>query len=388
MRVAFASHHHQDDVRAFSGIPYFMSRAIQADSEFFEYIQCPDYSHELVQTGGKEGWDEIERIGRFLTEHLHRIDVDVVICLESSMIPFVKTEKPVVLWHDSTWFSLMQMDFDQFKSRHPLLYEWDRLTLDRCDLIAFAADWVKDQVLTFYGVASGKIHVVPFGANIEPVSQKAADMFIAARDRSVCRLGFLGMDWVRKGLPLGYQVAAGLNANHLRANLTVMGCDVPPVGLRRKLGHYLGFRSFTETERFRIRFASDAAVNKMGFLAKDIPSQKNRICEVMQNTHFLLHPADFECYGIALVEANAFGVPVLATDSYGPKTIVRDGFNGHLFDKSLYVKKASECIQRYMNDIESYRSLARSSFAEYSARYSWPVCYGKLKELTEKVLPT
>ena len=44
-----------------------------------------------------------------------------------------------------------------------------------------------------------------------------------------------------------------------------------------------------------------------------------------RNSHFLSHPADFECFGIALTEANTFGIPVIAIKKHRPKIIIRDG---------------------------------------------------------------
>jgi glycosyltransferase involved in cell wall biosynthesis len=380
MRIAFASEH-PNQISAFSGIPYYMSRAISADSEYFEYIQCPCYKLEQVRRGC--GWSEIERIGKFLSERLQTMDVDAVICQGSSMIPFLKTNKTVILWHDSTWFSLMQMNFEEFKSQYPLLYEWDRITLERCDLLAFAADWVRDQVIAHYHVVPRKVHVLPFGPNMEPVSQQAVADSIASRKNTTCHLAFLGVDWLRKGLPLAHGVMTRLNKNEngVRAELSVIGCDIPTIGLKRQVKHYMRYRPFKGVERFQMQYSNDTAVKKIGFLSKDVSSQYHLFREIIQNTHFLLHPASFECFGIALVEANAFGVPVLATDNSGPRTIIRDGLNGHLFQQNEYVDCASDLITHYMNDFNSYKSLALSSFREYRDRLNWSTSYRKLKEL-------
>jgi glycosyltransferase involved in cell wall biosynthesis len=382
MRIAFATEH-PNAIGAFSGTPYYMSKTISEDSDHFEYIQCPQYNIEQVRIGGLR---EIENVGRFLSEHLQKLDVDAVICQGTSMIPFLKTDKPVVLWHDSTWFSLMRMDFEAFKSQHPLLYEWDRRTLERCDLIVYAADWVRDQAISCYSVVPRKVHVLPFGPNIEPVSQHAIVDSIGGRKNTTCHLAFLGIEWRRKGLPLAYEVMTRLNKNGLNAVLSVIGCDVPLVGLSRRLKHYVRHGRFKGVERFQIRYGCDTNVRKIGFLSKNEPRQYRLLCEILQNTHFMLHPASFECFGIALVEANAFGVPVLATDCYGPQTIVRSGLNGHLFQPGEYVDRASDVIMHYMRDFESYKSIALSSFDEYRDRLNWATSYRKLKGLLRPML--
>jgi hypothetical protein len=78
-----------------------MSRAISAEAEYFQYIQCP--SNDRQQVIGGLGWGPVERAGQFLLDRLRNMDVDVVICLGSSMIPFLDTEKRFIMWHDSTW---------------------------------------------------------------------------------------------------------------------------------------------------------------------------------------------------------------------------------------------------------------------------------------------
>jgi glycosyltransferase involved in cell wall biosynthesis len=379
MRIAFASEH-PNKKSAFSGVPYYMSRAIAAESEFFEYIECPKCNIQLIKNG--TGWKQIESIGKFLSERLATMDIDAVICQGSSMIPFLKTDKCVVLWHDSMWFSLMRLDFNQFRSRYPLLYEWDRLVLDRCNLIVFAAEWVREQIIAHYMIDPKKIHVLPFGANIEPISQQEVVNAIASRGNTVCRLTFIGIDWLRKGLPNAYQVANRLNRNGIRAELSVIGCDVPSTGLTRPNKSYSSVESL---ERFQIQYHHDANVKKIGFLSKDEPSDYNCFSDILRNTHFLLHPAIFECFGIALVEANAFGVPVLSTDHYGPQTTIRGGANGHLFSQHEYECRASATIMCYMSDIDSYRLLALRSHTEYRERLNWHTSNRILQELVKAI---
>jgi len=50
-------------------------------------------------------------------------------------------------------------------------------------------------------------------------------------------------------------------------------------------------------------------------------SQK-RIIDELHNSHFLVLPSDIETFGMVLVEAQACGLPVVATDCGGPKDII------------------------------------------------------------------
>src|SRR5262249_38510773 len=273
MRIAFAAEQ-ANRIESFSGTPYHMSRAVSAEAEYFQYIQCPSYDWQQVIGGS--GWGAVEHAGRFLSDRLRNMDVDVVICSGSVMIPCLDTEKRVLLWHDSTWFSLMGTDFETFRSKYPHLYEWDSRTLERSDFIAFAADWVRDDVIQHYKVPAEKIHVVPFGANLAPVSREAVSESIAARNKKACQLTFLGVDWPRKGLPLQYEGRRTWNRGGAHTELAVVGCQVPAISAERRLKHYIRYSPF---EQFQIQYWGDKRVKKIGFLRKGEPLEHSLLCE-------------------------------------------------------------------------------------------------------------
>lgn len=380
MRIAFLSEH-PCEVGAFSGIPYHMSAAIRESCEYFVYIQVPSYDYATVMRGGEQGLRELQRIGQFATECLRDLTVDLVVCQGASMLPFLETDKFVVHWHDAMWLGLLQLEFDEFRLRYPLLYEWDRRVLENSDLVAYAADWVRDLAIAHYQIAPGKVHVVPFGANVQPLTRQTVTRTIEERRRDLCRLAFLGIDWVRKGLPLAYEVLTRLNVSGVPAELSVVGCEIPKVSLRSTLRHYSGYRRFNSIERFRYDFHRDKKIHNIGFVAKDDPKQYQELSRVLCATHFLLHPASFECFGIALAEANAFGVPVIATDQYGPKTIVRTGINGALYPPSEYAARTAAFIEDCMNNYDAYNTLAMGAFDEYEGRLNWLSGFERICEL-------
>jgi glycosyltransferase involved in cell wall biosynthesis len=380
MKTVFCSEYPQNTIGAFSGIPYHMSRAIQAASRSFDYIESPPYDI-------KKGRKDIMRIGRFVSQSLKGKDFDYVTCQGSSMIPFLETEKPVVLWHDSIWFALMGMEFDEFKARYPALYEWDCMVLEKCDLICFAAEWLKEQTLAHYKTPRENIHVIPFGANVDPGTRNDVEGYISRRHPLPCRLTFLGYNWLRKGLPLAYDVTAKLNARGIRTELNVIGCNLPTVDNVDEVAK-IDRKLLEEPESFLSKFHEDSRVRQYGVLQKDNPSELRKLREILQTSHFLLHPAHFECFGIALAEANAFGVPVLATNNHGPKSIVRNGFNGYLFDRNEYVERAVDFIILQMERYATrYRSLALTSYLEYCGRLNWETGAQRIKRLAGGINP-
>ena len=82
-----------------------------------------------------------------------------------------------------------------------------------------------------------------------------------------------------------------------------------------------------------------------------------------------------------MADANAYGVPVISINHYGPKTIVRDGVNGFLFEKSNFIQQGFLTIQKLTNNYDSYLELAHTSYQEYVDRLNWNVSVRKLKKL-------
>jgi glycosyltransferase involved in cell wall biosynthesis len=124
-----------------------------------------------------------------------------------------------------------------------------------------------------------------------------------------------------------------------------------------------------------------------GFLDKSDASQSNIFRSLLLETHFLIHPAVSEPYGIALCEANAYGVPVMGTDVEGLKTIVRNGRNGYLYDSRHFVPEAARQIRHLINDPGgSYEDLCRSSVEEFQQRLNWQSGVREVRRILEAYL--
>ncbi len=384
MNVTLASFLSIDDKNAFSGIPHYMAQALKASSDNFTFIKIPSIDDKVIRRNdinNDEKKFELIKAGNFLSEKLKKMSTDVVICIGSAMIPYLETDKPIVLWHDSTWFSLEQMDFEQFLIEYPLLAELDQLALDKSTLVVCASDWLREQTLACYKISPEKMYVIPFGANLDfTLAEKEAE-YIVERNPGICTLTFVGIEWIRKGLPLAVDLKNRLNAAGLKTFLNVIGCEIRPPSFRNRLSHFIHNRSYSELEQFSINYPKEKNINRVGFLDKENPVEYQRYVDILRNSHFLIHPTSFECYGLVLAEANAYGVPALATNRYGPKTIIRNGVNGYLFNLDEFVEHATTLIQELFQDYDTYQKLAKSSYCEYQERLNWTVGVRKLNEL-------
>jgi len=68
-------------------------------------------------------------------------------------------------------------------------------------------------------------------------------------------------------------------------------------------------------------------------------------------------------------EASAHGLPSLCLRVGGGP--VRDGINGHALPPGATVADFAACIARYVDDLDTYAKLRRSSRQEYMTRLNW-----------------
>ena len=373
VRIAFVAEHEVGSMLPFSGIPYFMARALRTEAESFHFVESPRFDLELMFSNPRRGRAQLEQIGKFVSGRLRRLEVDCIICQGSSMLPFLDTETFVCLWHDSTWQTLLQIPFEEFRVNYPLLYEWDQLVLKKSSLIVYAADWVRDETIRHYAADPAKLTVLSFGASLFDPAEDVVERSIGARKRTPCKLTFVGVDWIRKGLPLAHSLMNRLNITGVPTVLNVVGCTFEPSGTyAEQTDPWLSAcYPFNSRGLFSLRVRTDKSVRVWGFLNKDEKSDYQQFCDILCDTHFLIHPAEFECFGVVLTEANAFGVPVLSLARFGPRSIIKPGLNGHLFEPDRFVAEASALIVSRLGDNEAYRLECRTAFEEYKKRLNW-----------------
>jgi glycosyltransferase involved in cell wall biosynthesis len=69
-----------------------------------------------------------------------------------------------------------------------------------------------------------------------------------------------------------------------------------------------------------------------GIVNKGLISREQLMTEVYPDTDIFLMPTYVESFGMALVEAQAFGIPVITTNHFAIPEIVEDGVSGLLID--------------------------------------------------------
>lgn len=281
---------------------------------------------------------------------------DLLLTSDSNLVAYLAPQQPLAFWSDTSYAGLIDFypGYDRLcreTRRH--LHNLDARAYRNCRGLFFASDWAANLAQTTYDLPPEKIHVVPFGGNLDRVPSTAEiHHAIQQRPNSPCKLLFLGVDWQRKGGDVALAVAQHLNQRGIPTELTIAGAQPPT-----------SFPPF---------------VRSLGFLDRRNPAQRQTLTALLAESHFLLLPSRAECYGHVLCEANAFGVPVLATAVGGIPTVVRNGINGQLFALDAPVSDYSDAICSDRGD--TYRDLAKSARREFETRLNWDVAVGQVCE--------
>lgn len=295
---------------------------------------------------------------------LAKQSVDVIVAPAGvTEVAFLETDIPIVLVEDATWGQLIGYYPEYSNLMRRSIYEKNtiqQLALKKARAVIYSSAWAARSAIEDYGADSRKIHVVPFGANLDESPPR--EVVLARKKSEYCRLLFLGVDWDRKGGEIAFETLLELEKLGIEAELIVCGCTPP-----QRVTH----------ERMKV----------IPFLDKNDEKQRKALDDLLMSVNFLLVPTRAEAYGLVFCEASAFGLPVIATDTGGVSEIVKDGENGYLLPYKARGEAYAEVIARIYRDEECYAELVRTSRAAFEDRLNWESwgisVRGKLIELLD-----
>ncbi|MFM5994140.1 MAG: glycosyltransferase, partial [Dolichospermum sp.] len=122
-------------------------------------------------------------------------------------------------------------------------------------------------------------------------------------------------------------------------------------------------------------------VKVLGFIPKSTSEGKNKIYQLIADSHLLILPSIADCSPIVFCEANSLGVPCISRNVGGISTIIKDNLNGKLFCRDSNPIEYCEYIYNIFTNYHEYKELALSAFHEYESRLNWRVAGQKVRDL-------
>ena len=363
--MLFLSPRDPRDVRAWSGIPYFLYAALEEAAPPSGW-RCRHLSVGALDLAARAVNKLLRKLGipidcRFSTIYaalagallalrlLFVRDAVLVAVAASNCLAHLRTAHPVIYVSDATFRTVSDL-YPAFRAFPKWLKAAgdrnERNTLRRARFVIYPSRWASQSAQNDYAVPDDRIVEIPFGPNIPPVmiEQYQSDKEINAAREIV--LLFLSADWQRKNGETAVAIGRALIAAGLDVRLVLIG-DVPR----------------------HVRNVPFADVR--GVLHKSDPAQLAQLCEAYRQAHFLLLPSTADASPIVFSEAQAFGVPSVAYDVGGVGSAVLDGETGFLLPLGAQARAFAEAIADCARDPGRYRRLSANCRERYRREANW-----------------
>lgn len=133
-------------------------------------------------------------------------------------------------------------------------------------------------------------------------------------------------------------------------------------------------------KKYKGRFLKDIKLEleAKSIIYKESVTQKELV-KYYEESSLFLFASNYEIFGMVLLEAMFFGVPVISSINGGSTTIIENGYNGYIIDKCDKGKWV-ECIVKIINDNDKLKNLSIHASETIRQQYTWSVMADKFLE--------
>lgn len=362
MKVGFISIENAQDKNSWSGTLYYFSNSLKRYCEVLyisplssksKLIYKPFYRLMQYITGKQYMEDRsillAKSYGMKIDRFIKKNNLDMVISMSSIPLPYIKSGIPIICYTDATFKPMVNYyPFFTNLSKYTLKRGnyLEKKALDNCSLVFYSSDWARQSAINDYNVSAEKVFTIPFGLNMDKCpSAEEVYKWIRRKKIDTCNLLFVGKDFQRKGGDTAVQTVRYLNEQKgIRSRLTIIGCN-PDI--------------------------SDKYVEVIPYINKNNKKEHDRYLKLLKESSFLILPTRADCTPMVCVEANAFGLPVLTTETGGLSSIVENNVNGFKFSLEDDGSQYGEYIAEVLTQKNGYLDLCFSSRKHYEQNTNW-----------------
>ncbi len=378
MKLAYTTTFSANDIQAWSGTPYHMSKAltqagIQLDHidnlkrvlpPFFKVKQILKKYVAQTRESPRFNIAVAQAYSAQVAQQLSTRHADVVLSPLINPIAYLDCTAPIVLWTDAVYAGLVGFYPPFAYHSAKTIQQGNAMTaacLSRCALAIFSSHWAAQTAMQYYGIRPEKVRVVNYGANLETTPDlSTVTTHIHRRNNKTIKLLFLAKSWERKGGDIVMAVAEALYQAGYPVELNVVGY-MPPLPA---LPHYIHY---------------------LGFISKGTAEGKAKLAQLFHEAHFLFLPSRADACPMVLAEANAYGVPCLTSSVGGIKSAIMDHVNGMTFPLDTPITAYCEYITNVLANEAHYRQFALQARDEYDTKLNWRIATHTVKQFMQDV---
>jgi glycosyltransferase involved in cell wall biosynthesis len=377
-KIAFLTCEHVHDKRSYSGSLYYMGKAIEQHCGQVTYLEhaiswerrfmyiitrIAERCHFKWKVAYKRLRFVAKKDAKIAAQRLAGQHFDVIVAPDDApVIAFLQTDIPVLLPLDVT-FRLQRGYYQEYS--HLLAFSVrqgeivEQAAFQNASKLLFSSPWAARSAIEDYGIDPLKVHAIFFGANLDNIPP--LEQVLAKEPSGRCRLLFMGIGWERKGGDIAYETLLKLHEMGVEAELIVCG-STPPLGVAHE------------------------HLTVIPYLDKNDGRQAREIEKLYAMSDFLILPTRADCAPNVFKEANAFGLPVITTDTGGVVDVVQDGKNGYVLPFEARGEAYARVIAELYHDEQRYRLLVQSSRATFEKYLNWDAWGMAVKDILNEML--
>jgi glycosyltransferase involved in cell wall biosynthesis len=373
-RIAFATVGDASEVRFWSGTPFHMSKSLASEGNDIVHVGplsapiLPFYKaySRLRRAFRRKGLSPFHAgavVAQFAADaarKIHAASPDIVFAPAGSTFAWgIPDGVPLVYASDAT-FRLVENYHPNYRNLSRAAREvaerLERDTITRANLVLYPSEWAAESAVRDYGADPAKVHVIPWGANLEDAPDRAS--VLGDRKPGPCRLLFIGANWEEKGADIAVGTLNELKASGVDAELVICGCTPS-------------------------KPCADDGLTIIPFLDKNDREQRERLDRLYRDADFFLLPTRADCYGIVFCEAAAYGVPSIASATGGVAGAIRDGETGFLLPPCATKADYATVIAEVFANPDRLARLKQSCRDAFEARLNWQAWGRRVSDLMQ-----
>ena len=239
------------------------------------------------------------------------------------------------------------------------IFNREKFNYERANKIICRSNWAIKSLIKDYEIEESKISLVPGGANLDVKEIDRSKLLSFPPKPSIDSpviLGFIGLDWERKGGNFLLKLADTFNENNVPFEIRVVGPEFNTLPNHPCL-KYVGF------------------IDK--FLNLDL------FIKELKSWHFGTLFSKAEAFGISNRECLLLGVPVICHNIGGISSTLPKSNFGRIFEPNPSPSNVYSWLMDIFNPYENYICL-RKNLLEQHKSFSWDMTITNLKKVLLK----
>tara|TARA_R110001583_G_scaffold18633_1_gene73906 strand:+ start:4300 stop:5463 length:1164 start_codon:yes stop_codon:yes gene_type:complete len=290
---------------------------------------------------------------------LKKIKIDVIFApAGATEIAYLKTTIPICYLSDTS-FGQISNYYSRFSNISKISYKEsnsiEQKAIHNSLTQVYSSNWAANYVIKNYKPIKNNVYTVKFGANLDFIPSKSD---LVKEFNTTINLLFIGVNWKRKGGTIVLETFNILIEKGYNVSLTIIGCTLP-------------------------NLKNNSKINIIPFINKNNEEEFKSFLTILLNTHLLFVPTRADCTPIVFCEANAFGIPVITTDTGGVTSIIKNGENGFALPFEASPNEYANTIQSLLDDRLKLNNMSKISREKFEQELNWGTWSRKMARILE-----